>query len=418
MTIGVDTAWEIRTTGAGTNGGGFKDLNPGTSIDYSQQDAAQLALTDITSNGAGIGISSTTGGFTAAMHGNCIFITGGTGFTTGWYQITTYTDTNNITIDRSCGVSKTGGTGNVGGAWKFNPTNNGIFFNTTNKSTYNICWIKAGTYTSTDLGIISIGISPSHHWWKGYNAVRGDTPIGNNRPLLDWNTFSGYMSWSGAHGACWNLRINSAYAGGQNLVYMTSVFPVLFNCKITRSGFASIAVRMLGDWSRIIQCEVFSTLNNAIQIEKENGLVTFSYIHDSVNGVMYSGIGSGLAVEHCIIDSCSGKGLQFTFGSRAVNNIIYNCGHGIVTASVYQTYLNNIIHSCGTGINGANQETISDYNCFYNNTTDRSGGVMIGDNDISSNPFLTDPANADFSLGAGSPCFDTAAKLGVAVGLP
>ena len=60
MSIPSNMDWEIRTTGAPTNGGGFTDRNPGTSVDYSQQAAAQLALTDIVSDGAGTGIGHGT----------------------------------------------------------------------------------------------------------------------------------------------------------------------------------------------------------------------------------------------------------------------------------------------------------------------------------------------------------------------
>lgn len=110
MALTAGTVCEIRTTGSQNAGGGFYDRNPGTSVDYSQQDSPQLTLTDLATDGAGTGLSSATGGFTAAMAGNLIQITGGT-LTAGWYEITAYTDTNNVTIDRSDGLSKSGGNG-------------------------------------------------------------------------------------------------------------------------------------------------------------------------------------------------------------------------------------------------------------------------------------------------------------------
>jgi hypothetical protein len=62
MALSAATVWEMRTTGAQTNGGGYANLAPGTSVDYSQQDAAQLSLSDIATDGAGTGLSSATGG--------------------------------------------------------------------------------------------------------------------------------------------------------------------------------------------------------------------------------------------------------------------------------------------------------------------------------------------------------------------
>jgi len=45
--INAGTAWECRATGNVANGGGYYNLVPGTSVDYSQQDTAQLSLTDL-----------------------------------------------------------------------------------------------------------------------------------------------------------------------------------------------------------------------------------------------------------------------------------------------------------------------------------------------------------------------------------
>ena len=95
MAVDSTTIWEIRADGSPTNGGGFADLDPGTSVDYSQQASAQLGVSDAATDGAGTGVSSVTGGFTAAMVGNVMYLSG---TSEGWYQITAYTDTNNVTV--------------------------------------------------------------------------------------------------------------------------------------------------------------------------------------------------------------------------------------------------------------------------------------------------------------------------------
>ena len=113
-----DTTWEVRTTGNNTNGGCYD--TGGTGTDYSQQDAAQLSLTDLAQNLSSTTLTSATGGFTSAMVDNCIQITGaGSGaFTLGFYEITAFTDTNTVTLDRTaCSTANcSGGTGAVGGA--------------------------------------------------------------------------------------------------------------------------------------------------------------------------------------------------------------------------------------------------------------------------------------------------------------
>lgn len=109
MAISASTVWEVRTGGSEINGGGYS--SGGT--DYSQQTAAQLSVTD----GAGsstTNLNSVTGGFTSAMVGNVLCISGGT-LTTGRYQIVAFVDTNNVTLDRALNTGS-GSTVKVGGA--------------------------------------------------------------------------------------------------------------------------------------------------------------------------------------------------------------------------------------------------------------------------------------------------------------
>lgn len=109
MAIAATTVWEVRTGGAETNGGGYS--SGGT--DYSQQTAAQLTVTDGASSST-TNLNSVTGGFTSAMVGNVLCISGGT-LTAGRYQITAYVDTNNVTLDRALNTGS-GSTVKVGGA--------------------------------------------------------------------------------------------------------------------------------------------------------------------------------------------------------------------------------------------------------------------------------------------------------------
>jgi hypothetical protein len=415
MTIATVTEWEIRTTGSSTNGGGFKDLNPGTSVDYSQQNSAQLALTDIASNGVGTGISSTTGGFTAAMEGNCMYITG-TGFTTGWYQITGYTDTNNITIDRSCGASASGGTGNVGGAWLFNSTNFATFFNTTNKGTYNKCHIEAGTYSGS-FGSGVLTVAALYLKWLGYNTTRNDLPQGTNRPLLTLGSGGAYINWTGADGHLRHCRIDSTYASSQFAVGGTSTSLILRNCKITRSGSTGCTGVQLSSFGVLIQCEIVATSGVAVRGSNSSQLMLqFCYIHDSATGYTYSGSVAGFRIDSCVFDTCSTVAVQVFNVNSVTNCTIYNCGTGIQSIADHLRVYNCIIHTCTTGIN-ASAKSYADNNILYNCTTPRTGGIEAGPNSLTSDPKLADPANQDFTLDPGSPAFNAGIKLGAAVGL-
>jgi len=82
-----------------------------------------LRLIDLATDGAGTGVSSVVGGFEAGMVNAKLHIYDGVGFTVGDYSITVYTDTNNITIGSSAGVSKTGGSGVINNATILSATN-------------------------------------------------------------------------------------------------------------------------------------------------------------------------------------------------------------------------------------------------------------------------------------------------------
>ncbi|MHC4397692.1 MAG: hypothetical protein ACYS1A_18775, partial [Planctomycetota bacterium] len=170
---------EFRSGGDNTNGG-FYDTAAGTT-DYSQQDAAQLSLSDLTTDGAGTGLGSATGGFTAQMVGNSIYIASGTGFTPGFYRVTAYTSSNLVTIDRSAGVGASAGVGKLGGGLQYFTD---AFLETEIVNDMTI-WVKAGGMTLTEhLVIAADGGINNVRTIEGYNTTRGDNPTGDNRPLI------------------------------------------------------------------------------------------------------------------------------------------------------------------------------------------------------------------------------------------
>jgi len=418
MSIAVNTDWEVRTTGSPTNGGGFKDLNPGTSVDYSQQDSAQLALTDIASNGAGTGIYSATGGFTAAMEGNVCYISG-TGFTTGWYQIVGYTDTNNITIDRSCGASATGGTCNIGGAWDLDATLWTTFFNTTNKSNYNVLHVAAGTYSSLGSSVLTIGASYLRIF--GYNSTRNDCPEGTNRPLIDLGNTAAYINWTGGYGRVEFIRIDNTYSSSNlTAMFASGLSFVMRGCKISRSGYSgATAFAPSSTHAKIFQSEFICTGGTALKLANYGMIVQHCWAHDSSYGIMYSGAGSYSSIlNHCIVSNCSTTGISLVYGSHVGNCVVYSCGTGVTFSTQTScSIINTIIQDCTTGLTAA-EHCYDDNNILYNNTTQRSGGNVAGPNSLTSNPLLTDPSNDDFTLAATSPAFNAGIKLGSAVGLP
>jgi len=146
-------------------------------------------------------------------------------------------------------------------------------------------------------------------------------------------------------------------------------------------------------------------------------IVVGSYAHDSKDGFFATGQGS---VVNCVADTASNSGITLATRSIAVNNTIYNCLSGIVTAAVDNlTIVNNIIHSCTTGITSTSLNTseLLDNNVFYNNTTNLSNMNAMGEYDITGDPKLNDAANGDFTLQSGSSALDTGMQALKNIGL-
>lgn len=402
MALNAGTVWEVRATGNAANGGGFYNRSPGTSVDYSQQDAAQLTLTDLATDGAGTGLSSATGGFTAAMIGNIIRISGGT-LTAGWYEITGHTSGNAVTIDRTAGASKTGGTGNVGGAFAFGTTLDSDRFAATVGG--NVIWIKGGNHALGETIAVKDMSAPNNLIVEGFNTVRGDTPTGDNRPFIDCGI---YYFGLGSRNIARHLRFTGTGlyvvdAGGSN--------NKLYNIKAVNPSLTANRIAINIETTSVWLCEAVSTLGLAFSSTTGDNQLMYCYAHDS---------NVGMNVDRafgCVIDTCTTAGFQTVVA--AVNNTVYNCGTGIAQgAMTASTILNNIVTGCPVGISAtaANNNHNLDGNC-WNNTTDFSN-ITAGPTDlVATDPLLVDPANGDFTLGSGSPCFGAGVTLDARVGL-
>jgi len=80
-------------------------------------DTSKLRLTDLAMAQDSTTLASETGGFTAAMVGEKIYISAGTNFIVGWYTIATHVDTNEVTLDKTAATVGAGseGIGAMGG---------------------------------------------------------------------------------------------------------------------------------------------------------------------------------------------------------------------------------------------------------------------------------------------------------------
>jgi hypothetical protein len=416
MAIHSTTLWEFRASnGAADNGGGFANLDPGTSVDYGNQISPELVITDGATSGIGVTtLTSVNGGFTAAMAGNVIYLQTGTNLIDDWYQITVFTDTNTVTLDRAPddgvgGVS--GADGNVGGALDI--LTDAFLDNTTLVVPGQTIYVKNdGTMTLT--GAISLandGNGTNPITLEGYNSSRGDNPVGTDRPLIACaaNAFS--------LGDYWIIK-NISGTATSNEGFRADAGSLFINCKmINSSGTANRQGFTLGNAAAIIKCEVQTTNGYGIWRAGNNGAAIACYIHDcSVAG--FVGLSALYDVANCIIDTC-GIGIWFpTADDGAVsfinNNTIYNCTTGLLCIDGDRMQvINNIFDNCTTGASWTTEQSSNffDNNQWSNNGTDVSN-VTKGDNALTENVTLTDPANGDFTLPSGAGAIGTGLQVG------
>jgi len=384
--------WDVRANGAATNGGFFNSARGGT--DYSQQDAAQLALADIQTDMAGDGLYSSTGGFTAAMAGNGIYLSGGTG-TAGWYEIVSVTDSNNCTIDRVYSNSETGITGNVGGAV--------VFSDALLEAVVagNVIHVKSdGTHTlGADAQTANDGSATAPIQILGYNSSHNDAPTGTDRPLIAGGS---YTVWVDTYWELRHLRVTSTNTYSVHV----STYCRTVNCSISNtSGTANkYALYMVSNRITAVGCELTSTNGRAVLMSGGGCRLIGCYVHDSAVGVWMSYHFD--AVIDSIIDTCTDGILTdgahdgcFVYGST-----IYNCTDGLDLASGTNGFVawNCTFSDCGTAVKSGNDlggSHLIDYNNWYNNTTDVSN-VDKGANAMAVDPGFADAAGGDFTPGA------------------
>ena len=202
MALSAYGIWEVRTTGSDLNGGGFKYGATGT--DYSQQNSPQYSGTDLESDATdNTKVKSTTAGSPiAADVGNYLRISGGSGFTQGWYEIISQ-DGTWWTLDSSVGgTSLSGGTFRVGGAL----ASPGVAWNVAhNYGTGNyrgFIWIAEGTYGITSTSIS--GRTPASGCYiygsrcsaQGYNISLGRGVVPTTKPVLQaQGSHSNYLAY-------------------------------------------------------------------------------------------------------------------------------------------------------------------------------------------------------------------------------
>lgn len=317
-------------------------------IDYSQQAAAVLSLTDLACVSATTTLTSATGGFTRAMVGNYVRVNSGTNALAGFYRITAYTNTNTVTIDRTCatGGNMSAGVGSVGGALASPGMASGAMGSVTGQDVF----VLAGTYTitSSTANVSNGRVVPANggasgtnpQRWIGYASRRNDNPTGSSRPTI---TVSGVTSQrlvdfgSNSNIYCANLVVDGADQTGITGIYGMSSLLAVVNCRTTRCLQGGVH---LGGGAAL-GCECDDCGDGAgyggafvVGLGSSFGFAINCYSHDHNNNISgFSGSnGYGIFV-YCVADTIVGTGTGFNAARLTVHCTNYNSGASAFTQS-------------------------------------------------------------------------------------
>lgn len=394
MAIAGTVEWEVRTTGNSTNGGGFNVDSAG--IDYSQQDAAQLSINDCATASVGsTTLTSVTGGFTAAMVGNMINLSSGTNLTVGIYEITGYTNSNTITLDRAPddgvgGVS--GSVGKVGGALDWPPTSQ--------SSQANHVWIKSGTYTLTSSTTDALygPMSYTLRTIEGYETTRGDR---GTKPVFNTGLITGvtvfFLNSDSTSNIITNIEVDGVSGANSNTgfnFYRQRCFGDSCLAKNCYNGFAGG-----GGSSKVYNCIAqdcsnygFGSLNCSFCIAYSCGTGLSGYIN---------------SFDHCLAYDCS-TGFYSAYNDTYSKCIADNCStYGFYVYNNYIPLSQIVLTNNAIGIYFRGTYIVAPSIYCYNNTTDASftgtaawqsnRQARIDTTSITTSPYV-DQANNDYTL--------------------
>ena len=392
MALQSSTVWEVRTTGNDANGGGFAAGTSGT--DYSQQDAAQVAYTDLVIGATTTQLTSAANPFTAAHVGNTLNVTGGATFTAGRYQVISVAGTT-ATMDRSVGTAGGAGTGNLGGAL----ATPGLA--AAQVVAKNLVFIKAGTYTCSATANVSGGRpAPAvASRWIGYVAARGDATYWGTMPSLK----AGASTMTVFTAAAMDISVENLEVDGQAPTY-TATYGFggtgsprvrAWNCRaknMTNDGFTG-GVNFQCHYCEAINCGYYGfnlgagTLGGAARGCLARGGTAGFYADGP--GVFYTGCVAygnssdgfrsfyAVIARGCSAISNGGDGFQLNAAMSVADSCVAYGNTGVGFASATSQY-DALILNCAAGSN-----TGGSYS-----TANIPGGNVVGLIPLSANPFV------------------------------
>lgn len=372
---GANTAVGVASVGTPT-GGTF-------GIDYSQGTAAIINNTDLAcadGNAASPTVTSAGTPFGRNHVGNIIHVTAGTDYTAGWYEIVSVSGTT-ATLDRAVGLdgALTGGTFYVGGALSMNSTLDDDVLEL--PAAGKVIFVKNnGTVSIGETVSVALaGTAAAGIHLVGYNSQRGDSPTGDNRPLLN---IAASAFTLGTRWVIKNLRTTGT--GTAALAIGNTGIAINVKARNTSTTAARPAIATNTN-TQLFNVEAISWRGIAISNGNTAGVLYGCNAHDSDEGLRVASTGSPLVVaSRSIFHSNKTAAVRMTTTTTGPT-IIDNCtlygaenklgiGLSVPTGATAQSIKNSIIYGFATGVSCAdtNSEGFDDYNDYYNNTSDVS----------------------------------------------
>jgi len=421
MASSANTIWQLRTTGSDSNGGGF--VKGATGTDYTQQDAAQWALTGVTSSGSGNTVLSSAA--EASMVGNIAQAISGTNINAGFYQITSVSVGVSITFATNksgqsiCSGAAASGVINIGGAL-LTPAKV-----MTGQQVGNMCRVDPGTYAITtavsDNRAAPAAVYSQRNYWYGTSPTnRPIFRIGANSISLftitgggtlfeniefdgnsaNYPTDTSGISWSSGASVVWR---NCVFHNFTSYAAFCAGYGLFLNCDFY-SCSGTLGVLAING-SQFVECRFY---NNS-------GTAAFQVI--AVNS------GSVQLIDSLIFNNTVGTAAYRLFDTGVMGivrgNTFYNNNgtvrltafHGLVRDNIFESFTSAKPIS---GFTTMPAMAYWDGNWYYNNAAgnrfqvDDTSGIYAGYSYVNSldvaslTSALNNPGGGDFSLAAGA----------------
>jgi len=380
MALAATTVWEIQSGGSDTAaGGGFNPARAGAGTDYSLQTTPQYSPTDLAAGSGSTTLTSAAAGFTSAMVGNLIRITTGTNVAAGHYEITAFTNTTTVTLDRTptSGGALSGGTGFVGGCL----ASPGYACSVAVSG--NDGWLKAATYTITSTTnniaagrfTLPAASNQDEAIWSGYTTTRGD---GGRATILAGGSITNVALCTGNTGARLQYCILdgasktgiNGYSSGNAIWHCLAQHcpgsgianpALIYDCETTDCNGTNGGILMTTGF--ILAC---SSHDNAGPGFSTNGHVTIdrclAWNNTGSTGRGFVATSTGGYFNNCLAYGNAQAGFYSSAGSNARGTAWWNC-----------VSVNNSTHGFAASTTAVG---VTLFNCAgYNNT---SGNVQSG----------------------------------------